>query len=164
LIAQVVRAREAEPIVLDISEERLQVARQLGLASVVNTATGDPRRRLAALKDWAGLDGAILTVVTEDILGTMQEALRAGGRLNVFAEAVGAPRLSLDFADLYHRELTLTSTYSSTPATLAQAFALLAGGRVRVDPLITHRLSLDAFEDGVRLQRSGRAIKVVFHP
>jgi L-iditol 2-dehydrogenase len=163
LIAQAVRARGAEPIVLDVSEERLQVARHLGIASLVNAATDDPRQRLAALTDGAGLDGAILTVVTEGILEGMREALCAGGRLNVFAEAAAA-RLSFDFADLYHRELTLTSTYSSTPATLAQAFDLLAGGRVRVDPLITHRLPLDAFEDGVRLQRSGRAIKVVFHP
>jgi L-iditol 2-dehydrogenase len=164
LIAQAVRAREAEPIVLDISEERLQVARRLGIAGVVNPATDDPRRRLAALTDGAGLDGAILTVVTEGILGSTQEALRAGGRINVFAEATGEPRHPLDLADLYHRELTLTSTYSSTPATLARAFDLLADGRVRVDTLISHRLSLDEFEEGVRLQRSGRAIKVVFHP
>lgn len=164
LIAQAVRAYGAEPIVLDLSEERLQVARRLGIASVINTATEDLRQGLAALADGAGLDGAILTVVTEGILESLQQALRDGGRITVFADAVGGPRLSLDLSDLYHRELTLTSTYSSTPASLARAFDLLANGQVRVEPLISRRLPLHEFAEGVRLQRSGEAIKVLFHP
>jgi threonine dehydrogenase-like Zn-dependent dehydrogenase len=70
----------------------------------------------------------------------------------------------MDFVDLFHRELTVMSTYSSTPATLAQAFALLADGRVRVSSLISHRLPLSAFDEGVRLQREGKATKVIYHP
>jgi len=37
---------------------------------------------------------------------------------------------------IYHRELTLSATYSSSPAELAEAFELLVTGRVRVDGLI----------------------------
>jgi L-iditol 2-dehydrogenase len=70
----------------------------------------------------------------------------------------------MDFSDLYHRELTVVSTYSSTPATLTEAFALLADRRVRVSPLISHRLPLGAFDEGVRLQREGVATKVIYHP
>ena len=70
----------------------------------------------------------------------------------------------MDFADLYHRELSVFSTYSSTPAALAEAFDLLASDRVRVAPLISDRLPLAAFDEGVELQRSGRATKVIFHP
>jgi threonine dehydrogenase-like Zn-dependent dehydrogenase len=111
-----------------------------------------------------GADGAILTVVNERILRETQFAVRSGGRINVFAEAADGPRLALDFGDLYHRELTIVSTYSSTPASVAEAFALLASRRVRVAPLISHRLPLEAFEEGVRLQRDGRATKVIYHP
>jgi threonine dehydrogenase-like Zn-dependent dehydrogenase len=82
----------------------------------------------------------------------------------VFADAAGGPRLPFNFSDLYHRELTLTSTYSSTPASLARAFDLLSSGQVRVEPLISCRLPLHEFAEGVRLQRSGEAIKVLFHP
>jgi len=70
----------------------------------------------------------------------------------------------MDSADLYHRELAVFSTYSSTPATLREAFGLLAKQEVRVVPLISHRLPLRAFEEGVRLQRTGQATKVIFHP
>jgi threonine dehydrogenase-like Zn-dependent dehydrogenase len=110
------------------------------------------------------VDGAILTVLTAAILADAERVLRPGGRLNIFAAPSGAARLALNFDDLYHRELAVFSTYSSTPAALREAFRLLADGRVRVAPLVSHRLPLDAFAEGVRLQRDGKAMKVLFHP
>lgn len=164
LIAQAVLVRGAEAIVLDIAEERLALARALGIGRTANPARGGIGAALAGLGDDGGVDGAVLTVVTARIVDDIQRAVRPGGRINIFASAADGPRLALDFEDLYHRELTVFSTYSSTPATLAEAFRLLAGGRVRVQPLISHRLPLSAFDEGVRLQREGRATKVIYHP
>ncbi len=164
LIAQVLQALGADAIVLDLAEKRLALARELGVRTAVNPAAEGVRKILADLTDGAGVDGVILTVVTARILDDAQRAVRAGGRINVFAGAADGPRLALDLVDLYHRELTVVSTYSSTPPTLAQAFALLADRRVRVLPLISHRLPLDAFDEGVRLQREGVATKVIYHP
>ena len=53
--------------------------------------------------------------------------VRDGGTLHYFAGGAG-DSLPLPLETLYHRELTLTATYSSSPADLAEAFALLAGG------------------------------------
>jgi L-iditol 2-dehydrogenase len=164
LIAQVLLAWGAEAIVLDIAEERLALARALGIGATANPARGGIGAALANLGDDGGVDGAVLTVVTARILDDIQRAVRPGGRINIFASASDGPRLSLDFEDLYHRELTVFSTYSSTPATLTEAFQLLTGGRVRVQPLISHRLPLSAFTEGVRLQREGKATKVIYHP
>jgi L-iditol 2-dehydrogenase len=164
LIAQALTARGADAIVLDVAERRLALARELGIRTAVNPATSGLRKTLADLTDGAGVDGIVLTVVNERILDDAQRAVRAGGRINIFAGAADGPRLAVDLVDLYHRELTVASTYSSTPATLAEAFALLADRRVRVSPLISHRLPLDAFDEGVRLQRDGIATKVIYHP
>jgi L-iditol 2-dehydrogenase len=164
LIAQVLLVRGARPIAVDIAESRLGLARQLGVPDTLDARAGDVGETLRGLADGQGLDGAILTVVTRSILPDIQRVVRAGGRINIFAGPADGPRLSVDVSDLYHRELSLASTYSSTPATLAEAFDLLASGRVRVEPLISHRLPLAAFEEGVQLQRSGRALKVIFHP
>jgi L-iditol 2-dehydrogenase len=164
LIAQAVLARGAEPIVADISAARLELARVLGVQGVIDTSRGRLHEALGPLTGGEGPDGAILTVVNQAILTDVQRVLRPGGRLNIFAGPGGDARLLLDFDDLYHRELAMFSTYSSTPATLREAFRLLADGRVKVEPLISHRLPLHAFEEGVRLQREGTAIKVLFHP
>ncbi len=164
LIAQALVLRGAEPIVVDIAEARLALARVLRVKATVNPAREDVPEALAALTEGGGLDGAILTVTTGRILADVQRALRAGGRINIFAGPADSPVLGVDLADLYHREIALFSTYSSTPATFAQAFDLLAKDQVRVIPLISHRLPLTAFEEGAALQRGGAATKVIFHP
>ena len=164
LIAQAIRARGADAIVLDISDARLALARELGVRTAANPAKDGVKKALTDATEGLGVDAAVLTVVNARILDDVQRAMRPGGRINVFAGAADGPRLAMDFVDLYHRELTVMSTYSSTPATLAQAFALLADGQVRVSPLISHRLPLSAFDEGVRLQREGTATKVIYHP
>jgi L-iditol 2-dehydrogenase len=164
LIAQALAARAAQPLVLDIAEARLDLARRLGLSAALNPARQDVGQAVAALTDGVGLDGVILTVLTQATLDQARRMLRPGGGINVFASPSNGRSLSLDFDELYHRELAVFSTYSSTPAALAEAFALLVGGRVAVEPLISHRLALAAFAQGVELQRRGASTKVIFHP
>ncbi len=164
LIAQAIRARGAEAIVADISDARLALARELGIRTTINPSRDGFTETLTDATEGVGADAVVLTAVNARILDDAQRAVRPGGRINVFAGAADGPRLAVDFVDLYHRELTVMSTYSSTPATLAQAFALLADGQVRVSPLISHRLPLSAFDEGVRLQREGTATKVIYHP
>ncbi len=164
LIAQAVMARGAEAIVADISAARLGLARALGVQTAIDTSRERLPEALTALAGNHGPDGAILTVVTQAILADVQRLLQPGGRLNIFAGPSADKRLSLDFYDLYHRELAVFSTYSSTPASLREAFQFLVDGRVKVAPLISHRLPLHAFGEGVRLQRDGVATKVLFHP
>jgi L-iditol 2-dehydrogenase len=68
----------------------------------------------------------------------------------------------LDLEALYQQELTLTSTYSSSPVELPLALDLLASRLVRVDRLISHRLPLERFAEGVALMRDHVALKVYF--
>ena len=164
LIAQVLAAHGAVPVVLEISEARLELARTLGIRLTINPAREDVPAAVAGMTDGVGLDGAILTVVTEAVLWQTQRLLRPGGRINIFAGPSGGPRLPVDLGDLYHREVSILSTYSSTPGALTEAFDLLVTNRVRVQPLISHRLPLTAFDEGVELQRSGKATKVIYHP
>ncbi len=89
--------------------------------------------------------------------------MRDGGAVHYLAGGPGA-MLPLPLATLYHRELTVTATYSSSPATLARAFWLLAGGKVDVQPLITHRVPLDRLGDGVALMQRREALKVYVTP
>ena len=72
--------------------------------------------------------------------------------------------LPLPLATLYHRELTVTSTYSSSPADLAAAFELIATGQISVEGLISHRLPLERIEEGVELMRRHQAVKVFVTP
>ncbi|MBI2902636.1 MAG: alcohol dehydrogenase catalytic domain-containing protein [Candidatus Methylomirabilis oxyfera] len=164
LVAQAVALRGARPICLDLREERLELARSLGIEYTLNVDRSDPISSLLELTQGQGIDGAILTVVSGPILEVVLGALRAGGRINLFADPVGPKHLPIDLGAFWRQELSLITTYSTTPAELGEAIGLLASGVVRVLPLVSHRLDLSRFEEGARLQRDGRATKVLFSP
>ena len=90
-------------------------------------------------------------------------AVRDGGHLHYFAGGQG-DTLPLALEVLYKRELTLTTTYSSSPADLAAAFALIISGEVTPEPLVSHRLPLDRLDEGVALMRRQAALKVFVTP
>jgi L-iditol 2-dehydrogenase len=105
----------------------------------------------------------VITAGGAGVLPAAATRVRDGGALHYFAGGAGEA-LPLPLATLYHRELTVSSTYSSSPAELALAFDLLVEGRVRVDGLISHRLPLGRLAEGVELMRRHEAVKVYVTP
>jgi L-iditol 2-dehydrogenase len=164
LVAQSVALRGAIPICLDLREERLEMARALGIERTVNVSALEPTSALLDLTGQEGIDGAILTAVSGPILQSGLDALRDGGRINLFAEPSGGTHPVIDLSGFWRRELSLTASYSTTPVELREAIELLVSGAVQVRPLVSHRFDLTRFRDGVRLQREGRATKVLFSP
>ena len=164
LVAQTIAACGARPICVDLREERLELARTLGVETTLNVAGSDPLMALRSVTETEGVDGAILTAVSATMLEAVTGVLRAGGKINIFADAGDAGRMAIDLSAFYRRELSLTATYSATPVELGEAIQLLASGQVQTFPLISHRFDLSRFDEGARLQRGGQATKVLFLP
>jgi L-iditol 2-dehydrogenase len=145
----------------DLLAERRWLAAKLG-ARVGDDEPGLDRA-LAEATEGRGADLAVLTAGGAGALAGAARRVRDGGTLHCFAggEGEGLP-LALD--TLYHRELTVSATYSSSPADLARAFDLLGAGAVRVDGLITHRVRLEELARGVDLMRRHQAVKVYVVP
>jgi L-iditol 2-dehydrogenase len=118
---------------------------------------------LGEATDGRGADIVILTAGGAELLPWAASRVRDGGQLHYFAGGEGES-LPLRLADLYHRELTVSATYSSSPTELREAFELLALGKVTVDGLITHRLPLADLAAGVELMRRQEAVKVFITP
>ncbi len=147
---------------VDLLPERLQLARRLGAddAFLAPASEEGLRDMLDAVTDGCGADAAILTVPGVRPFLQAITAVRKGGTLNIFAAHSSAAPLNLE--SLYAQELTITSTYSSSPQELRIALDLLAQGSVRVDQLISHRLPLERFDEGVTLMRGRAGLKVYF--
>src|SRR5574337_998923 len=65
LVAQAVAVSGARPVCVDIRQERLELARSLGIEATLNVAGSDPRIALRSVTDDDGIEGAILTAVSE---------------------------------------------------------------------------------------------------
>ena len=155
LLLQLATRAGARVVGSDPMAARRELARTLGATAV--TAPESARDAVAAASDGRGADCVLLTAGAPALVREAFGWARDGGAVHLF---VGEGEGPLPIGDLYHRELTLTATYSSSPADLAEAFELVTGGGVRVAELCSHRMPLERLDEAARLMRDREALKV----
>lgn len=161
LFVQLFARAGAVVVGVDPIAKRHDLACRLGAAAV-----GAPESAAAAVRarsDGRGADHVLVTGGGAAVLPWAMSVVRDGGSIHVFAGGEGGS-LPVPLTALYHREITLTTTYSSSPADLAESFGLITRREVTVEPLITHRLPLAELATGVELMRRRRALKVYVTP
>ncbi|MBI2460282.1 MAG: alcohol dehydrogenase catalytic domain-containing protein [Candidatus Rokubacteria bacterium] len=161
LALQVLRARGCRVLVLSRSERRLALARELGAeaAAPLGADAG-----VGAARAFAGRDGVDLLVETAGTPEAVEVALglaRPGGRV-VLTGLPHAPS-SVNFFRVVRRELQILGSMIYQRE-FGEALDLLAEGRVRTAPLITHRFPLEAIADALETHRRPEAIKVAVFP
>ncbi len=161
LFVQLLASRGVRVIGCDPVADRAALARAMGAVAA------GPAEEVAAvpreLSDGRGADQVFVTGGGAEVLPAAAEMLRDGGSVHYFAGG-GGVALPLPLGTLYHRELTVTTTYSSSPADLAEAFRLVTGGSVLPGPLVTHRMPLHGLDRAVELMRRHEALKVYVTP
>ena len=161
LFVQLLKRAGAAVVGADALAERAVFARGLGAAAAGTLeAAAEAQREISAGR---GADHVVLTGGGAAVLPWAAAISRDGGAVHYFAGGAG-DTLPLPLETLYHRELTITATYSSSPADLSEAFRLIAGGAIEVDRLITHRVPLERLASGVDLMRRREALKVYVTP
>lgn len=170
-VGQVVRSRGAARVVMvGTRPQPLEIAREAGAADEgVAGSEGDP---VKAVLDLTGGEGA--EVVYETVGGdapTLEQAVqmaRRGGTICVMGIFTTPP--ALDERTAYRKELTIAwcNSYSKWDGVSEYEIALdlLATGRVRAEPLITHHFPLEKIGEAFAAaadKKSSGAIKVLVH-
>jgi L-iditol 2-dehydrogenase len=120
------------------------------------------------VKDQTGGIGADVVIVAAPAVPPQEQALemvRKQGTVCLFASLpVGKSMLHIDSRILHYGEITLVGTSDSTPAQVAKAVDMIAGGTLRADLLVTHVLPLDGIHQAYALMKSGESLRVVLKP
>ncbi|OGA16495.1 MAG: hypothetical protein A3G25_10595 [Betaproteobacteria bacterium RIFCSPLOWO2_12_FULL_63_13] len=126
LAVQVARALGAEVLALDVAEDKLELARELGASTVLNVA--DPQA-VKAVRQSGGAHVAIMTSAANAAFDTALKCLRPAGTLSV----VGVPPDALAFSALalVTGEFRVTGSAVGTRDDLRATLALGAAGKVR---------------------------------
>jgi L-iditol 2-dehydrogenase len=160
---QLAKVRGARTIVVaDLSPERLQRATQLGADQSI--AASDPVNQVKALTDNRGADVTIEAVGKPETWELAVRASRKGGTVVLFGGCPAGSTASIDTGLVHYGELTLRGVFHHTPSDVREALTLISTGRVRVAPLVTHRMRLTEVEAALRLMQKGTAIKVAITP
>ncbi|KRF29189.1 alcohol dehydrogenase AdhP [Phycicoccus sp. Soil802] len=157
LAVQYARLVGAEVIAVDLTEEKLQLARELGADHTVNAATTDP---VPAIAELGGADVAVALAVTPKAFEQAFATLRRGGRLVCVAlppESDGP--MHLPIFETVLKGISVIGSIVGTRQDLAEVFRLHALGRTRV---IAESRKLDevneAIEDVLHARTAARLV------
>ncbi|MCS6287496.1 MAG: bi-domain-containing oxidoreductase [Nitrospira sp.] len=177
LTVQLLKASGCRVLGSDVDRSKLELARQLG-ADVV-TPSSDLANASAVFSDGHGVDAVLITASTKDNgpVETAGEIARKKGKVVV----VGAVGMNIPREPYYQKELDLRLSMSYGPGRYDQAYEeqghdypfgyvrwteqrnmqafleLVAAGKMRLKPLITHRFPIEQSESAYALMMEGAA-------
>jgi alcohol dehydrogenase len=151
----------AEIIMIDLDDNRLEVAKKFGATKVVNSSDGKAVEKVLELTDKKGVDVAIEAVGIPTTFLLCQEIISAGGRIaNV---GVHGKSVELHLEKLWIRNITITTGLVSTNST-PMLLKTVKSGKLKPEQLVTHRFTFDDIEkayDVFSNAAQNKALKVI---
>jgi len=163
-LIQLARAFGADPIVaIDVRDDKLQAARELGATHTVNSATEDAAERVRAITGGRGVDVAFEALGRPETFTLAASIVRAGGRAVMVGIAPAGTTAPVEITPLVRRGVSIIGSYGArTRADLPAVIELARRGAVDVTRAVTRRYTLDraaeAYDALNRGEIVGRAI------
>ncbi|MFH0821891.1 MAG: zinc-dependent dehydrogenase [Pseudomonadota bacterium] len=149
---------------VDVNSHRLEAALRFGADETI-PADEDVKGRIAEANSGRLADLVIVCAGAPSAIKQAFESVEPGGSILFFAPADPDARVEMPFNHLWRHEITMTSSYAGSPRDIVTAMDLIAGGRIKVKDMITHRLPLSETLEGFGLvAQGGKSIKVVVEP
>ena len=151
-------SNSAANFLADPNEARLGQAAAFGIDRLVNPSREDLGRVVRDLTGGLGADVAIVAAPAAKPQEQAIDLVRKRGTVCLFASLPkGKSELTLDSRTIHYGELRVVGCSDSTPAHVARAVAMLAGGTLPAGRLITHILPLDGVLGAFDLMARGEA-------
>ncbi|MGE5381592.1 MAG: zinc-dependent alcohol dehydrogenase [Methylocystaceae bacterium] len=153
----------ARLIVVDIEENRLEVALSLGATQVLNPQKGGDAKEIRRL---TGGQGAHLAIDAVGLPATLQQSIKStcrGGTISMVG--IGPPVIEFPMAEFFFKNLTLKGGYVPLNQ-MQRLMQLIEVGKLDVSALITHQIGLSDIIGGYEMFASKKdgCIKVMVVP
>jgi alcohol dehydrogenase len=150
-----------EIIMIDLDDNRLEVAKRFGATATINSSDGNALEALMKLTNGRGVDTAIEAVGVPATFELCEQIIAPGGIIaNIGVH--GAP-VELHLEKLWDRNIAITTRLVDTSST-PMLLKLLRSNKIDAKLLITHRFKLDQILDAYETFGNAaktRALKVI---
>jgi L-iditol 2-dehydrogenase len=154
ILSVLARQAGATVITSDLYPERLKIAVSLGLQGTIDASKHDVVRTVREQTGERGADAVILAVGSNGLIRPAMDAVRAGGRVLLFAQTQRG-EVVVDPAAICVDEKSLVGSYSASVDLQEDSVRFVMNREMDLERLISHRFPL---------QESARALHVAAHP
>lgn len=152
-------------IASDINEYRMKKAEESGADHVIDASKID----VAKIKEMTngGADIVIVATANPKAMTQAVEIARRNGRISFFGGTALVPfdtSIRLDTNLVHYNGLTITGTYSSTvPDQFVAATSLIAGSKVPLTGLNTHKFKFEQVQEVLKLTQESMGLRAVIN-
>jgi alcohol dehydrogenase len=134
----------AEIIMIDLDDNRLEVAKRFGATATINSSDGKAWEAVMKMTDKRGVDTAIEAVGIPVTFELCQKFVAPGGTIaNI---GVHGKKVDLHLEELWDRNISITTRLVDT-VTIPMLFKTVGAHKIDPKHLITHRFKLDNILD-----------------
>jgi threonine dehydrogenase-like Zn-dependent dehydrogenase len=152
-------------IMVGTRENRLEAARKLGATHTININGSDPYEEIMNLTNGRGADRVLQCATTDDAVKLAFKIMGNNSVLAIEGYGKGDP-ISVDFGDFIKKPMTILGVSGVTHQNFTDAIKAAESGKIKFEPIITHKFKLDEIEEAFKVarDRSKDAIKIVVLP
>ena len=164
LTAQLAKAEGSLVIVLgtSVDETRLALAKELGADVVLNVEEQDPLPVVLDLTYGAGADVVCECAGVAASVSQCLNLARWGAQYIQIGTSI--KEMLIDFTQISYKELVVSGSFGSERIDWERGLNLINQGKVKVRPLISHKLPLSAWREAFALCEDKKGIKVLLYP
>ena len=155
-------AMGARVIAMDISQERLALAKRFGADVMINAGGDDP---LAEIKDLTHGRGADMTLDTSGRPEGRLLAVRAARKWGTVCFVGEGSNVTIDVSpDMLRKQLTIVASWTFSTVGQADCAEFVADRKIKVDDLFTERWKLEQADEAYKLfdkQTTGKGVFVM---
>lgn len=146
-------------VITDINDDRLELAKKLGIKHTVNTAKEDLGSIMEELSIREGFDVGLEMSGSEIALNTMIDNMIHGGKIALLGILKSDSKV--DWEKIIFNGLIIKGIYGrQMHETWYKMSAMLQGG-LDISNIITHRMDITEYEKGFEAMNSGKCGKVI---
>ena len=156
-IAKHVGARHV--VITDVNEYRLDLAKKMGATRAVNVSSESLSNVVKDLGMLEGFDVGMEMSGNPQAFRDMIGLMNHGGKISILGIPEGA--ISLEMHDIIFKGLILKGIYGREMFETWYKMKSMLQSDLNMDDIITHRFSVDDFQKGFDIMRSGKSGKVI---
>jgi len=163
--AELAKSRGAQVLLADISQSRLELLTRLEQITLVDSSKQDLLETVKARTNGLGADKVIVCAPAAAAMEQSLSLARKGGWVSFFASLPkGSSELRLDSRLIHYNELRVAGSSDSRPEHVEEAVRVLRQGKFNTDAILTHRVSLEDFMEGIQYMEDRVCLKVAVFP
>ncbi|MCH7704019.1 MAG: zinc-binding dehydrogenase, partial [Planctomycetes bacterium] len=149
-------------IAVDISERKLEWAKEFGASETINPSSVERVSKEVKKRTGGGADIAIEIIGNPRTIEEAFECVRIGGRLCVVGYT--HEKISLVAGKIMFKEIEIVGSLGCRPLDYVPLVRLVAQGKVNVERVVTHRFKLEDIEKAFEAMKEGVSLRSIVVP